>query len=84
MKLLFTVIISFILTNYNSVFAEDNLNKRFENKNTIDCFVEPVIKYIPIKGLDNSSLMYAVLINHKEKKYQLIVDEKNYIKCIFN
>ncbi len=84
MKLLFTVIISFILTNYNSVFAEDNLNKRFENKNTIDCFVEPVIKYIPIKGLNNSSLMYAVLINHKEKKYQLIVDEKNYIKCIFN
>ena len=84
MKLLFIVIISFILTNYNSVFAEDNLNKRFENKNTIDCFVEPVIKYIPIKGLHNSSLMYAVLINHKEKKYQLIVDEKNYIKCIFN
>ena len=84
MKLLFTIIISFILMSYNSVFAKDNLNKRFENKNTIDCSAEPVIKYIPIKGLDNSSLMYAVLINHKEKKYQLIVDEKNYIKCIFN
>ena len=84
MKLLFTFIISFILISYNSVFAKDNLNKSFENKNTIDCFAEPVIKYIPIKGLDNSSLMYAVLINHKEKKHQLIVDEKNYIKCIFN
>ena len=70
--------------SYNSVFAKDNLNKRFENKNTIDCSAEPVIKYIPIKGLDNSSLMYAVLINHKEKKYQLIVDDKDYIECIFN
>ena len=84
MKLLFTVIISFILMSYNSVFAEDNKNKHLQNKNTIDCSAEPVIKYIPIKGLDNSSLMYAVLINHKEKKYQLIVDDKDYIKCIFN
>ncbi len=84
MKLLFTVIISFIQMSYNSVFAEDNKNKHLQNKNTIDCSAEPVIKYIPIKGLDNNSLMYAVLINHKEKKYQLIVDDKNYIKCIFN
>lgn len=84
MKLLFTVIISFILMSYNSVFAKDYKNKPRDNKNTIDCSAEPVIKYIPIKGLDNSSLMYAVLINHKEKKYQLIVDDKDYIKCIFN
>ena len=70
--------------SYNSVFAEDNKSKHLQNKNTIDCSAEPVIKYIPIKGLDNSSLMYAVLINHKEKKYQLIVDDKDYIKCIFN
>ena len=84
MKLIFTVIISFILMSYNLVFAADNANKRLDNKNTINCTAEPVIKYIPIKGLNNSSLMYAVLINHKEKKYQLIVDEKNYIKCIFN
>ena len=68
----------------NSVFAADNKNNHLQNKNTIDCSAEPVIKYIPIKGLDNSSLMYAVLINHKEKKYQLIVDDKDYIKCIFN
>ena len=53
--------------SYNSVFAEDNRNKHLQNKNTIDCSAEPVIKYIPIKGLDNSSLMYAVLIKHKEK-----------------
>ena len=84
MKLLFTVIISSFLISYNSVFAEDNKNKHLQNKNTIDCSAEPVIKYIPIKGFDNSSLMYAVLINHKEKKYQLIVDDKDYIKCIFN
>ena len=70
--------------SYNSVSAEDNKNKHLQYINTIDCSAEPVIKYIPIKGLDNSSLMYAVLINHKEKKYQLIVDDKDYIKCIFN
>ena len=81
---MFTIIISFILMGFNSVFATESLDNSLKNKNTIECSAEPVIKYIPIKGLDNSSLMYAVLINHKEKKYQLIVDEKNYIKCIFN
>ena len=70
--------------SYNSVFAEDNKNKHLQNKNTIDCSAEPVIKYIPIKGIDNSALMYAVLINHKKKKYQLISDKNNNIKCIFN
>ena len=84
MKIFSTVIISFILIGFNSVFAAESLDKSQKNKNIIECSAEPVIKYIPIKGLDNSSLMYAVLINHKEKKYQLIVDDKDYIKCIFN
>ena len=70
--------------NFNSAFAAESVNKSLENKNVLDCFVEPVIKYIPIKGMDNSSLMYAVLINHKKKKYQLISDKNNNIKCIFN
>ena len=68
----------------NSVFASNNGDKSLKNKNTIECSDEPVIKYIPIKGMDNISLMYAVLINHKKKKYQLISDKNNNIKCIFN
>ena len=69
---------------FNSVFAEESVDKSLKNKNTIECSAEPVIKYIPIKGMDNSALMYAVLINHKKKKYQLISDRNNNIKCIFN
>ena len=69
---------------FNSVFAAESLDNSLMNKNTIECTSEPVIKYIPIKGMDNSSLMYAVLINHKKKKYQLISDKNNNIKCIFN
>ena len=70
--------------SFNSVFASDSENKSLKNKNTIECSAEPIIKYIPIKGVDNSALMYAVLINHKKKKYQLISDKNNNIKCIFN
>ena len=84
MKMFFTIIISFILMGFNSVFATESLDKSLKNKNIIECSAEPVIKYIPIKGMDNSSLMYAVLINLKEKKYQLISDKNNNIKCIFN
>ena len=84
MKMFFTIIISFILMGFNSVFATESLDKSLKNKNVIECSAEPVIKYIPIKGMDNSSLMYAVLINHKKKKYQLISDKNNNLKCIFN
>ena len=84
MKIYFTIIISIILMGFNSVFAAESLDKSLKNKNTIECSAEPVIKYIPIKGMDNSSLMYAVLINHKEKKYQLISDKNNNLKCILN
>ena len=84
MKMFFIIIISFILTGFNSVFAADNADKSLKNKNIIECSAKPVIKYIPIKGMDNSSLMYAVLINHKEKKYQLISDKNNNLKCVFN
>ena len=69
---------------FNSVFASESLDKFLKNKNTIECSAKPIIKYIPIKGMDNSSLMYAVLINYKEKKYQLISDKNNNLKCIFN
>ena len=84
MKTFSTVIISFILIGFNSVFAAESLDKSQKNKNIIECSAEPVIKYIPIKGMDNSSLMYAVLINHKKKKYQLISDENDNLKCVFN
>ena len=84
MKMFFTIITSFILMGFNSVFAAESLDNSLMNKNTIECTSEPVIKYIPIKGMDNSALMYAVLINHKKKKYQLISDKNNNIKCIFN
>jgi len=84
MKLLSTFIISFILMSDNSVFAAESLENSLKNKNTIECSAEPIIKYIPIKGMDNSALMYAVLINHKKKRYQLISDKNNNIKCIFN
>ena len=70
--------------SFNSVFAVESKDKSLKNKNTIECSSEPVIKYIPIKGMDNSSLMYAVLINHKKKKYQLVSDDNNNLKCVFN
>ena len=70
--------------SFNFVFATESPDKSLKNKNAIQCFAEPVIKYIPIKGMDNSALMYAVLINHKEKKYQLISDKNNNLKCVFN
>ena len=69
---------------FNSVFAAESGYKSLKNKNTIECSAKPVIKYIPIKGMDNSSLMYAVLINHKKKKYQLVSDDNNNLKCVFN
>ena len=65
---------------FDSVFAAESLDNFLKNKNTVECSTEPVIKYIPIKGIDNSSLMYAVLINHKKKRYQLISDKNNNIK----
>ena len=80
----FTIIISFILLSFNYVFAEESLDNSLKNKNIIECSAKPIIKYMPVKGIDNSSLMYAVLINHKKKKYQLISDKNNNIKCIFN
>jgi len=84
MKIFLTIII-FFLMSFNSLIASENLNNTPNNiNNMIDCSAKAIIKYVPIKGLDNSSLMYAVLINHKEKKYQLISDKNNNIKCIFN
>ena len=56
---------------FNSVFAAESLDNSLMNKNTIECTSEPLIKYIPIKGMDNSSLMYAVLINHKKKEISI-------------
>ena len=70
--------------SFSSVFAVESKDNSLKNKNMIECSTLPVIKYIPIKGIYNSSLMYAVLINHKEKKYQLISDDNNNVKCIFN
>ena len=71
MKMFFTIITSFILMGFNSVFAAESLDNSLMNKNTIECTSEPLIKYIPIKGMDNSSLMYAVLINHKKKEISI-------------
>ena len=82
MKMFSTILILFISMGFNSVFATESLDKSL--KNIIECSAEPVIKYIPIKGMDNSSLMYAVLINHKKKKYQLISDDNDNLKCVFN
>ena len=84
MKKFLTISIFLILVSLNSVIASESVDKLFKNKNTIECSAEPVIKYIPIKGMDNSAFMYAVLINHKEKKYQLIFDKNNNLKCVFN
>ena len=69
MKIFITIIISLILMCLNSAFASNSKDKSLKNKNTIECSSEPVIKYIHIKGMDNSALMYAVLINHKKQKY---------------
>lgn len=84
MKLFFKIIILSVLVSLNPVFAADSLYQSQNNKNIIECSAEATIKYVPIKGLDNSSLMYAVLINPKEKKYRLITDNNNNIKCVFN
>ncbi len=84
MKMFSTIILLFISMGFNSVFAAESLDKSLKNKNIIECSAEPVIKYIPIKGMYNSSLMYAVLINHKKKKYQLISDDNDNLKCVFN
>ena len=83
MKIFLIIIISFILIGFNSAVEASSKEKILKNNNTIDCSAEPVIRYIPIKGINNSSLMYAVLINHKERQYQLISNKKN-LKCIFN
>ena len=84
MKIFLTIAISFYLIGFNTVFAAKNKVKSIKNNNSINCYAEPLIKYIPIKGMENSSLLYAVLINHKEKKHQLISDKNNNVKCIFN
>ena len=76
---------SFIPMSFNSLIAAESPSNTLKNNNNIiDCSAKAVIKYVPIKGEDNSSLMYAVLINHKEKKYQLVSDDNNNLKCIFN
>ena len=72
MKIFITIIMSFILMSFNSVIAESIAVKVLETNRMIECSSKPVTKYVPIKGFHNSSLFYAVLINHKEKKYQLI------------
>ena len=84
MKIFITIIMSFILMSFNSVIAESLAVKVLETNRMIECSSKPVTKYVPIKGFHNSSLFYAVLINHKEKKYQLISDDSNNIKCVFN
>ena len=84
MKIFLTIVTTIILMSFNSVFAESIAVKVLETNRMIECSAEPVIKYIPIKGMGNSSLMYAVLINHKEKKYQLVSDDNNNLKCVFN
>ena len=84
MKIFLTIVTTIILMSLNSVFAESIAVKVLETNRMIKCSSEPVTKYVPIKGFHNSSLFYAVLINHKEKKYQLISDDNNNIKCVFN
>ena len=49
----------------------------------IECFDKPIIKHVPINGSYNDSLIYAVMINPQQKKYQLISDG-NKIKCVIN
>ena len=76
--------LTFTLLSFNSAFAESTAVKVLETNRMIECSSKLVTKYVPIKGFHNSSLFYAVLINHKEKKYQLISDENNKLKCVFN
>tara|TARA_B110000503_G_C6959943_1_gene334591 strand:+ start:157 stop:321 length:165 start_codon:yes stop_codon:yes gene_type:complete len=50
----------------------------------IKCSVKPIIKYVPINGFENSSLIYPVLINPKENKCQLISEVNGKTKCVLN
>ena len=84
MKKLLAVSILLILSGINSVLAEQQLSQSIEMNKMINCSVKPVIKYVPINGFENSSLFYAVLINPKENKYQLISDVNGKIKCVLN
>ena len=83
MKFIITIF-TFTLFGFNSAFAESTAVKILKTNRMIECSSKPVTKYVPIKGFHNSSLFYAVLINHKEKKYRLISDENHNLKCIFN
>ena len=84
MKIFLTIVTTIILMSFNSVFAESIAVKVLETNRMIECSSKPITKYVPIKGFHNSSLFYAVLINHKEKKYQVISDDNNNLKCVFN
>ena len=84
MKILFAVSTLLIWGILNSVFAQQEWSQSIEMNKMIKCSVKPIIKYVPINGFENSSLIYAVLINPKENKYQLISDFNGKIKCVLN